>query len=109
GIPLADSKGSFQEVLERDPSFATAIAHLLMLAIAEKDETATREYIRRYLAIDRTSIPAQLIGLADTLLHHKRYAFRVIESFPRRPAEVLEEIAFIASEFSRTGAERSIG
>ncbi len=109
GIPLADSKTSFQEVLARDPSFATAIAHLLMLAIAEKDDAAAREYIQRYLAIDRSSIPAQLIGLADTLLHNKRYAFRVVESFPRRPPEVLEEIAFIAGEFSRTGAERSIG
>ncbi|MBI4500251.1 MAG: protein kinase, partial [Gemmatimonadetes bacterium] len=109
GYPLSDSKASFQEVLARDPSFATAIAHLLMLALAEKDDAAARSYISRYLAIERSSVPAQLIAIADTLLYHRRYAFRLVESFPRRPAEVLEEIAFIASEFGRSGAERAIG
>ena len=109
GIPLSDAKASFQEVLVRDPSFATAIAHLLMLALAEKDDVAARGYITRYLAIERSSVPAQLIAIADTLLYHRRYAFRVMESFPRRPAEVLQEVAFIASEFGRSGLERAVG
>ncbi len=109
GFPLSDAKGPFQEVLTRDPAFATAIAHLLMIAMAEKDDVATRQYIQRYLAIDRSSIPAQLVAIADTLLHYRRYAGAVVASFPQRPAEVLEEIAFIAGGFASTPAERSIG
>jgi tetratricopeptide (TPR) repeat protein len=109
GIPLTEAKASYQEVLSRDPSFATAIAHLFMLAIAEKDDAAEKVYAARYLAMDRNSVPGQLIGLADTLLHCRRYTFRVIESFPQRSSEVLEQVAFIAGESSGTAAERNIG
>jgi serine/threonine protein kinase len=110
GIPLSASKASFEQVLSLDPSFATALAHLFMLSLAENDREAAKGYIARYLAIDHSSIPAQLIGIADTLLYGRRInALRVLESFPRRDPEVLKEVAFTAALFGRSAQERLVG
>ncbi len=109
GTPLGESRTAFREVLRRDPSFATAVAHLLMLALAEGDDAAAREYIRRYHEIDSTSVVAELVGAGDTLLHRPTLAPRVLASFPRRSREFLENVAFIASEFGRSPAERAVG
>ena len=110
GLPLSASKASFEQVLSLDPSFATALAHLFMLSLAEGDREAAKSYIGRYLAIDHTSIPAQLIGLADTLLYGRRInALRVLESFPRRDPEVLKEVAFTSALFGRSAPERLVG
>ena len=109
GVPLSESKGAFQQVLHRDPSYATAVAHLLMLALAEGDEATARQYFRRYLEIDSTSVVAELVGAGDTLLHHASLAPRVLASFPRRSREFLDNVAFISSEFGRSAPERMVG
>ncbi|MSR05657.1 MAG: tetratricopeptide repeat protein [Gemmatimonadetes bacterium] len=109
GIPLSESRAAFQEVLHRDPSYATAVAHLLMLALAEGDEPTARQYFRRYVEIDSTSVVAELVGAGDTLLHHAPLAPRVLASFPRRSREFLDNVAFISSEFGRSAPERVVG
>jgi hypothetical protein len=65
--------------------------------------------MRRYLQIDSTSVLAELVRAADTLLFRPERAGRVVASFPKRGRPFLENLAFVASEFGRSPAERSIG
>ncbi|MBI4421842.1 MAG: protein kinase [Gemmatimonadetes bacterium] len=109
GIPLGASAKAFEEVLARDGSYASAVGHLITLALAEDDNQRARAYMRRYLEIDSTSVQAQLVGAGDTLLFRPRLAPRVLTSFGRRPAEFLEDVALLASEFGRSTAERLLG
>ena len=108
GIPLSGVKGVVPGS-PRELSFAIRDRPSLH-ARPRRSYAAARGYSLCYLAIDRSSVPAsRYSGLADTLLHYRRYALRVIGLSPQRPPEVLEQIAFIAGEFSRTDAERMIG
>jgi TolB-like protein len=109
GTPITDAEPLFQEAAQRDPEFAAPVAHLLQLAIARDDEDAIRTLMQRYLQIDSTSVVADLVRAGDTLLFRPERAPRVIASFPRRPRPFLENIAFLASEFGRSAAERSVG
>jgi tetratricopeptide (TPR) repeat protein len=109
GTPLSEAEATFQEVMRRDAWFAAPVAHLITLALARGDDDAVRNYMARYLEIDSTSVVADLVRAADTLLYRPERAGRVIASFPSRPRAFLENIAFVASEFGRSPAERSIG
>jgi tetratricopeptide (TPR) repeat protein len=109
GTPMTEAEAAFREATRLDPSFAAPVGHLITLALARDDNDATRSYMRRYLQIDSTSVLADLVRAADTLLFRPERAGRVIASFPSRPRAFLENLAFMASEFGRSPAERSLG
>jgi tRNA A-37 threonylcarbamoyl transferase component Bud32/tetratricopeptide (TPR) repeat protein len=109
GAPLSEAEATFQEVVQRDPTFAPAIAHLVTLAVAREDDDAARTLLARYLQIDSTSAVADLARAADTLLFRPERTGRIVASFPRRPRAFLENIAFLAAEFGRSAAERDVG
>jgi len=109
GTPLSEAEAAFGQTAQLDPAFAAPVGHLITLAIARDDDDATRTYMRRYLQIDSTSVLAELVRAGDTLLFRPELAGRVIASFPKRPRAFLENLAFVASEFGRSPAERSVG
>jgi tetratricopeptide (TPR) repeat protein len=109
GTPLSEAEAAFGETARLDPAFAAPVAHLVTLALARNDNDAARSYMRRYLQIDSTSVLAELVRAADTLLFRPERAGRVVASFPNRGRAFLENLAFLASEFGRSPAERSVG
>ena len=109
GTPLTEAEAAFGQAAQLDPAFAAPVAHLITLAIARDDDDAARTHMRRYLQIDSTSVLAELVRAADTLMFRPELASRVIASFPNRPRAFLENLAFVASEFGRSPAERSVG
>ncbi|MBI2071544.1 MAG: protein kinase [Gemmatimonadetes bacterium] len=109
GTPLSEAEAAFGQAAQLDPAFAAPVAHLITLAIARDDDDATRTHMRRYLQIDSTSVLAALVRAGDTLIFRPELGPRVIASFPNRPRAFLENLAFVASEFGRSPAERSVG
>src|SRR5574341_85916 len=109
GTPLSEAEAAFGQAAQLDPAFAAPVAHLITLAIARDDDDAARTHMRRYLQIDSTSVLAELVRAAETLMFRPELAGRVIASFPQRPRTFLENLAFVASEFGRSPAERSVG
>ena len=109
GTPLSEAEAAFGQAAQLDPAFAAPVAHLVTLAIARDDDDAARTHMRRYLQIDSTSVLAELVRAGDTLMFRPELAGRVIRSFPNRSRTFLENLAFVASEFGRSPAERSVG
>ena len=109
GTGLTEAEATFHTVLELDPAFAAPIGHLATLAVAREDDDAARTLLARYLQIDSTSAVADLARAADTLLFRPELVPRMLGSFPNRPRPFLENIAFLASEFGRSAAERMVG
>ena len=90
--PLAEAANAFQRVLDLDRRFAPAISHLISLTyLLHEDKQETQRLIREYLSTDSTSVVAEVIGLADTLVfgtlidrnnllkHVDRHSFTALE------------------------------
>jgi serine/threonine-protein kinase len=110
---LDSARAAFDEVLDLDPGFAAALANSISLAHWRGDDAETRRLIAEYRRIDSTSLVAQVVGLADTLLFQSPGArTAVLRSFDRRPFTVLLYLAFQAAQFGtepdRHGPQRHI-
>ncbi len=104
--PLDSARAAFDDVLALEPRFAAAIANSISLAHLRGDDAEARRLIREYRRIDSTSVVAEVIGLADTLLFQAPTArVAVLNSLNRRAFTVLEYLAFQAAQFG-TEAER---
>src|SRR5205807_1299059 len=57
-----------ERVLDLDPRFSPAIGHLIALANQVGDRPETERLIRQYLRVDSTSVVAEVVGIADTLI-----------------------------------------
>ena len=66
--PLTEARNAFERVLDLDRRFAPAISHLISLTYLLGDQQVTQRLIKEYLATDSTSVVAEVIGLADTLV-----------------------------------------
>jgi tetratricopeptide (TPR) repeat protein len=111
--PLDSARAAFDEVLDLDPGFAAAIANRISLAHLFDDEDKAKRLIREYRRIDSTSLVADVVGLADTLLYQSLTAKKaVLASLDRRPFTVLMYLAFQAAQFGtpadRQGPERHV-
>jgi hypothetical protein len=62
-----EARVAFDRVLDLDPRFSPAIAHLIAINQAG-DRAETERLIRQYLRIDSTSVVAEAVGIADTLI-----------------------------------------
>jgi serine/threonine-protein kinase len=110
---LDSARTAFDEVLDLDPGFAAALANSISLAHLRGDDTEARRLIAEYRRIDSTSLVAEVVGLADTLLFQSPVArTAVLRSLDRRPFTVLMYLAFQAAQFGtepeRHGPQRRI-
>ncbi|MGH7675276.1 MAG: protein kinase domain-containing protein, partial [Gemmatimonadales bacterium] len=101
---LLSAREEFARVLDADPRFAPAIANSISLAHLTGDDAETRRLIRLYHGIDSTSVIAEVIGVADTLLFGRPADKLGLlnETLQRRDAVVLEYLAFQAAQFGTT-------
>src|SRR5205809_711302 len=65
---VGEARVAFNRVLDLDPRFSPAIGHLIALAHQAGDRAETERLIRQYLQIDSTSVVAEAVGIADTLI-----------------------------------------
>ena len=65
---VGEARVAFERVLDLDPRFSPAIGHLVALAHQAGDRAETERLIRQYLRIDSTSVVAEAVGIADTLI-----------------------------------------
>ena len=65
---VGEARGAFDRVLDLDPRFSPAIGHLIAFAHQVGDGPETERLIRQYLRIDSTSVVAEVVGIADTLI-----------------------------------------
>lgn len=105
--PLTEAANAFGRVLDLDRRFAPAISHLISLTyLLHDDKRETERLIREYLNTDSTSVVAEVIGLADTLvfgsLTDRGSLLRHVE---QHSFTALEFLAFQASQFG-TDAQR---
>ena len=104
---------AFNRVLDLDPRFSPAIAHLISLAHQGGDRRETADLIHRYLRIDSTSVVAEAVGIADTLILGSAPAqLALLRTVCRHSFLALEYLAFQAAEFGtpvqRTGPARVV-
>jgi serine/threonine protein kinase len=110
---LEDAKIAFERVLDLDPRFVPATGHLISLANQAGDRRETARLIRAYLRSDSTSVVAEVIGIADTLLLGSMPAqVELLKTACRHSFEALQYLAFQASLFGseaqREGPARRI-
>ena len=103
---LDSARAAFGEVLTLDPGFAAAIANSISLAYLAQDNAEAQRLIGEYRRIDSTSLVAEVVDLADTLLFQSAKAkMAVLGSLDRRKFTVLMYLAFQAAQFG-TDADR---
>jgi serine/threonine protein kinase/tetratricopeptide (TPR) repeat protein len=96
--PLDSARAAFDSVRAIDSRFAAAIANSISLAHLQGQDDLARRLIREYHGIDSASVVAEVIGLADTFLFHKRDALKVVNTLERHDFIVLEFLAFQAAQ-----------
>ena len=111
--PVGEAGVAFNRVLDLDPRFSPAIAHLIPLANQSGDRRETAELIHRYLRIDSTSVVAEEVGIADTLLLGTAPAqLALLRTVCRHSFLALQVLAFQAAAFGtpvqRTGPARVV-
>lgn len=98
--PLDSARAAFADVLTLDPGFAAAIANSISLAHLFNEDEEAKRLIREYRRVDSTSVVAQVVGLADTLLFQSLPARKaVLSSLDRHSFTVLMYLAFQAAQF----------
>ena len=110
---VGEARVAFERVLDLDPRFSPAIGHLIGLANQVGDRPETERLIRQYLRIDSTSVVAEAVGIADTLilrsipdqvalLHHAcKHSFLALQSLAFGAAAV-------GTEAQREGPARAV-
>ena len=99
---LTSARPEFDSVLALDPKFAPAIANGISLAHLSGEDDEVRRLIQLYATIDTTSVVAELVRIADTVIFHPADALRVLAApaLERRRFPVLEFLAFQAAQFA---------
>lgn len=107
---ITDAEAAFDTVIALTPDFAPAISHLISLSHLRNDDAATRRYIAQYLSFDSTSVVAEAIGIADTLLFHAApVKLAVMNSLDHHRFTPLEYLAFQVQEFGTPDERRGPG
>ncbi|HEY6225180.1 MAG TPA: protein kinase, partial [Gemmatimonadales bacterium] len=107
---ITDAEAPFDTVLALTPDFAPAISHLISLSHLQGDDAATRQHIAQYLAFDSTSVVAEAVGIADTLLFHALPAkVALLQTLERHGFTALEYLAFQVQEFGKPNERRGPG
>ncbi len=101
GQRLESAEDAFTHVRDLVPQFAPAIAHLISLAYLRGDRQETQNLMSEYRRLDSTSVVAQVVGIADTLLFGAGSTKLAVlnRGLERRPFEVLAFLAVQAAAF----------
>jgi tetratricopeptide (TPR) repeat protein len=104
---VSEAAVAFNRVLEIEPRFTPAIAHLIALAHQTGDRRETADLIHRYLRIDSTSAVAEAVGIFDTLLLGTAPdQLALLRNVCRHSFFVLEDLSLQAAAFgTRTQRE----
>jgi tetratricopeptide (TPR) repeat protein len=104
GQRLDAATEAFEHARDLVPQFAPAIAHLISLAYLRGDRADTRRLMDEYRRLDSTSVVAQVVGVADTLLFGAASAKLALANrgLERRPFDVL---AFLATQAAAFGSD----
>ena len=103
---VSEATVAFNRVLEIEPRFTPAIAHLIALAHQSGDRRETADLIHRYLRIDSTSAVAEAVGIFDTLLLGTGPdQLALLRNVCRHSFFVLEDLSLQAAAFG-TRAQR---
>jgi hypothetical protein len=103
---VGEAERAFNRVLDLDPRFSPAIGHLLALAHQRGNLHETGDLIHRYLRIDSTSVVAEAVGIADTLILESAAAqLALLRHVCQHSFLALQYLAFQAAEFG-TPAQR---
>ena len=100
---VGEARVAFDRVLDLDPRFSPAIGHLIALAHQAGDRPETERLIRQYLRIDSTSVVAEAVGIADTLiLGSAPQQLALLTGACRHSFLALQYLAFQAAAFGTT-------
>lgn len=103
---IGEAEVAFSRVLDIEPRFSPAIGHLIAPANQRGDRRETGELIHRYLRIDSTSVVAEAVGIADTLILGTAPAqLALLRNVCRHSFLAVQYLAFQAAEFG-TPAQR---
>jgi TolB-like protein len=99
---ITSAKPEYDSVLALDPKFAPAVANSIPLAHLSGDDDEVRRLIDLYRTIDTTSVVAELVRIADTVIFRPADALRLLNptTLERRRLPVLEFLAFQAAQFA---------
>ena len=105
--PLTEAENAFGRVLDLDRRFAPAISHLISLTyLLHDDQRVTQRLIREYLSTDSTSVVAEVVGLADTLVFGTLIdRASLLKHVDQHSFTALEFLVFQAAQFG-TDAQR---
>jgi len=107
---ITDAEAAFDKVIDLTPDFAPAISHLISLQHLRGDNTATRQSIAKYRSFDSTSVVAEAIGIADTLLFHAaNVKLTLLNTLDQHRFTALEYLAFQVQEFGKPDERRGPG
>jgi hypothetical protein len=108
GTDPASARYAFERAAALAPEFAAPRGFLGWIALANEDPEAPA-YLRAYLAIDSTSVPAALARLADSIRYRgSRAALRVMATLEERPTPTLELIALASASLAPKESERTL-
>jgi len=114
GEPLSEAEEAFNRVLDLDPSFEPAIAHLISLSyLLHTDHRETERLMQAYLRADSVSVVAEAVGIADTILFGTLAGRgHLLQDIERHSPTALQFLAFqsavFGSEATRRGVTRRI-
>jgi len=112
--PLTEAENAFSRVLDLDNHFAPAIAHLMSLTyLLHDDKRETQRLIREYLHTDSTSVVAEAVGIADTVIFGSLVdRSNLLKHVEAHSTTALEFLAYQAAQFGteeqRRGPARRI-
>ena len=107
---ITAAEAPFEKVIELTPEFAPSISHLISLQHMRGDDAATKLSIAKYQSFDSTSVVADAIGIADTLLFHSAPAkLALLNTLDRHRFTSLEYLAFQVQEFGTPDERRGPG
>jgi serine/threonine protein kinase/tetratricopeptide (TPR) repeat protein len=99
GTSLAEARRAFGRAVDRDSTFASALWHLALISVLEDNDDAAQHYLERFLAVDSTSLQAQIAQTYDSLLYRGTGSTgRVLGSLHERSTGVLEVMSLGAGE-----------
>ena len=103
---IMEAERAFNNARDLVPNFAPAIAHLISLAHMRNDRDETARLVRTYEAFDSSSVVAEAVGIADTLLLKGPAAqLHLLRTLDNHSFTALEYLAFQSQVFA-TDAER---
>jgi len=107
-VDPGSARTALEHAVALAPEFAAPRGLLAWIALAD-DQPDAEEHLRAYLAIDRTSVSAELVRMVDSIrFRGDRAALQVLASIDDRPTSALELIALAGASLTLKTSERNV-